>query len=553
MAERNHPGDGGPAVWLIRGDADLQRWIEMTGDVETTWLEGRPGSAHPFAPWIDVARGHPSGEAVARRMTTGPLTAPDEDSPVLPDRFGAFALVASWLGSLATTGRRVAVFLREAPTYTQDSFDLLVFLTRSLGPAPISILLEIATGAPTTAWQRTLGILGAEVGLKGEITGAGSGGERRLSQSNASEAIQFCHTGAVQDGSRMLASAIAADGGNSHAWQTLAMVGLLLQRDEMVALSVANVLSSEASGRLRARSLRTWMLALRRTNRPAELRTVGELGETGAVSAAADAVPVSWRHLDRALATSVDPDPREHVDHLERALALPASQVTDECRATALIWRGAAHYATGKLADAGSLLADAAALLDDLGELVRSQHVRARYGMALAATGRRRAALPVLAQATCDAFAIGQPDVAAVCATEHAVASLSLGLPVSPTHAGDLADWRARMVWESGAGKRLSGLVSARVALADGRLDEAVIHTERLLAEASNADFHVPAGRVRLMTEAAFLHCDIAAARGQDDRPWLLAACRWTEMAPPEERPILRARGDARRSPALLG
>lgn len=539
-------GHKAPDVWLLRGDAALAQWKSPSYGIAPIWLEGRDADRHPFGPWIDVARGHPSGGDVASRLSNGPPYESDPDDPVLPDPFDAFACVGAWLERLASQQRLVLV-LRDAPHYGQDSLNLLLFVTRYMRLGPISILLIAHDTDASTAWPMTLSLLREEIGVTGDLALEVSNPLSGLAASASdARAISYCRVGAVQEGGRLLGEGLTTRGGDATSWQTLAMVGLSLQRHDVVEAAVGEVFRSEAPWRQKARAARTWMLALRQANRAADLRRAGSLINIAGGRECDDAVPVAWMYLDLALVSSAFEDPSEHIAHLDRLLGLPVTEVPLACHATALIWRGAAHYLNEDLSRAAESLAPAIELLAELGDFSRSQHVHGHYGTLLAALGRWTEALPVLAEATRRAVALGKYDLAAICATEYASASLALNHTVSNESAGGLTGWKADKVWQSSVGRKLSVLVAARTALAAERFEDAYTLAEQLITAITSAEYDVAPFQMRLLCETAFLHADIAAARHDQASPWLLAGLRWADQAPAEDRPLLRNRGITR-------
>ena len=529
-----------PTVSLLNGDAALDKW-RCSNSIDASWLEGSPIGSHPFAPWINLASKHRDGEHVVHRLSKGPRGSTDPDNPILSDPFGTYLSVAKWIEGLARN-RPLVLALRQCQSYGRDSLNLLLFVTRFLSDTEVAILLLSEGSSGTIAWEATIELLRAEIGIF--PPGRGTGfcqqiPEAQESKISVQEAMTMCISGAVHAGAKYLSTALLEQT-DSQAWQMLAMVGLWFQDEAVVESAVAKVLASDTATRSKARALRTWLLSIRRLESLEQLSKASKL-----VSRFAADVPHSWQELDNALLAAAD-NPTKHKEILDVLLGRRNIDIAPSCLATALIWRSSAAYFDNDFELVVELLEPAIELLAGMGDYVRTQHVRTRYGIILSALGRFHEAQYQLALASREAAALGNFDLAAICAAECTTVSFALGRVEDPL--GDvfsLRGWRTDLMWQSRSGLYLASILLARGALAKGRFQEAKETIEELLSPTTTAsDGSMPS--IRVICEANLLYGDIVEATGSDARRWFSAGFHWANKAPQEDQPILRARAWAK-------
>jgi hypothetical protein len=239
-------------------------------------------------------------------------------------------------------------------------------------------------------------------------------------------------------------------------------------------------------------------------------------------------------------------DVAEHQAALDELLAMPTRDVPRPCLATGLVWSAAAAYQRGDLSEVAALLARALDLLSALGEVSRALHVRTRYARTLAALGDSGTSTEQLGIACQEAVALGQFDLAAVCA---AGLPRPLNVKFAPSvrwPLDGLAGWKTQLLWRSPIGRASRRLLTARTACTEGRLSDARAEASALFADVMAADGGLGDATVRVLCEAALTCADIALQAGDDATGWTRAAVEWADRAPPEDRPLLLALGRVR-------
>jgi hypothetical protein len=502
-------------------------WDQLAEKLGAERLTATPGNQHPFSPWITLAENHPRGQTLLDRLTDRQDGVPTFDDPVLPDSKGTFEAVTQWVRAQAERNP-LALYVMKPEQWGRDSVDLILYLTRRLETEPVAILIDVTglEGAPQ--WRQALVAMKREIGL------TAMGSELATYAATGEAETEGCMSRLAACGAHHAVRALLGPEHEAETWtqaKLRALLALDTRDDATVDRATTRMQLLASSGRKGALALRIRMLSLhRRGDKAGMLATLKALR---CCHADAD-LPRGWAFLDEAAAHSLTSPPQVHCAWLDRLIGLPDQEAPPSCRATGFIWRGAAAYRDGDASHATEVLSAALQILDRIGEFTRATHVRVRLGFLLSTLGRSAEAAGILRVAAEGAIALGDMATAAMAATEAACAAAADGEVPLMSRIALFQGWKSKHL---AAAIRAAGLhqkLAIHAALADGRLEAALEHANRLEEEASD--------RPNLRFEAALMRARIALRQGTFSRAHLDAAVALAGVLEEEEKPLARLR-----------